>query len=96
MSLYKYNERHIGQILEIKRQTAKVLCQDRIYSQPISFLSPLYTEQDEGKQLNSLVGINNAPGMTLTDVFKNDELEDSELAHTQPDTTQTNGVAAPI
>ena len=90
------NERHIGQILEIKRQTARVLCQDRVYSQPISFLSPLYTEQDEGKQLNPLVGIDNAPGMTLTDVFKNDELEDSELAHTQPDTTQTNGVAAPI
>ena len=54
------NERHIGQILEIKRQTARVLCQDRVYSQPISFLSPLYTEQDEGKQLKPLVGIDNA------------------------------------
>ena len=62
----------------------------------ISFLSPLYTEQDEGKQLNPLVGIDNAPGMTLADVFKNDEHEDSELAHTESNTIQANRVAAPI
>ena len=76
--------------MEIKHQTAKVLCQDRVYSQPISFLSP------EGKELNSLVGIDDAPGMALTDAFKNEEAENSDLTHTQPNIAQTNGDSAPI
>ena len=90
------NERHIGQILEIKRQTARVLCQDRVYSQPISFLSPLYTEQDEGKQLKPLVGIDNAPGTTLADVFDNNEHEGSEQANTDSDKVLANRVSVPI
>ena len=76
--------------MEIKHQTAKVLCQDRIYSQPISFLSPLYTEQDEGKTLSSLVGTDDTPGMALTDVFKNDGAGNLNLTHTQSKDAQTN------
>ena len=89
-------ERHIGQILEIKRQTAKVLCQDRVYSQPISFLSPLYTEQDEGKKLSSLVGTDNASGMALTDAFKNNGAGNSNLTHILSKDAQTNKDLTPL
>ena len=67
-----------------------------MYSQPISFLSPLYTEQDEGKQLNPLVGIDNAPGTTLANVFNNDEHEGSGQAYTNSDKILAHRVSAPI
>ena len=38
--------RNIGQIVAIERPTAKILSQDKIYRQPISYLTPLYTETD--------------------------------------------------
>ena len=41
------DSRNIGQIIAIERQTARVLCQDRIFRQPISYLTPLYTEEDK-------------------------------------------------
>ena len=90
------NERHIGQIIEIRRQTAKVLCQDRVYSQPISFLSPLYTEQDEGKSLNSLIGTDDTPGMALTDAFGNDGAGNLNWTHTQSQDAQTNKDLTPL
>ena len=67
-----------------------------MYSQPICFLSPLYTEQDEGKQLKPLVGIENAPGTTLADVFDNDENKDSKQAETDKDKVLANRVSVPF
>ena len=47
------DSRNIGQIIAIERQTAKVLCQDRIFRQPISYLTPLYTETDKDQDMNT-------------------------------------------
>ena len=38
---------NIGQIVALERSTAKILSQDKIYRQPISYLTPLYTETDD-------------------------------------------------
>ena len=41
------DDKHLGQIVGISRQTAKVLSQDQFFYQPLSYLTPLYTEEDE-------------------------------------------------
>ena len=57
------------------------MCQDRVYVQPISFLSPLYTEDDKRKSVDPLVGTDDMPGLALTDEFKDEVIKNSNLAH---------------
>ena len=76
VSLYTTeNQRHLGQIVSISRQSAKVLCQDKIYSQPLSFLTPLFTEIDQEGKCPPLNPTDSSPGLGLDDEFDDMPLE---------------------
>ena len=53
----------------ICRQSAKILCQDKIYTQPLSFLTPLYTEVDKDGKCPPLTPTDSAPGLGLDSEF---------------------------
>ena len=90
VSLYTTeSQRHIGQIVEINRQSAKILCQDKIYTQPLSFLSPLYTEMDKENKCSPLVPTDSAPGLGLDSEFE--DMTDNEIDMVKPTSNPLGG-----
>ena len=80
--------RNIGQIVAIERSTAKILSQDKIYRQPISYLTPLYTETDN-EQDKKAEG-NDTDGSDCTDTLPENEETLYEGFNVNMDKTEDN------